>query len=241
MPANWTTINVDGQEMEAYVALPSGEGPHPAVIIAQEVWGVNGYLQSMANRLAAHGIVGVVPALFHREGNGVLGLFEETDLALERLGRYRDDEILADVRATQAYLHGRDDVRSNRIGIMGFCVGGRISYMAAAAVDGLACAVDFYGGRCFVAMGDSPTPFERTKDISAPLLGLFGGDDLNPSPEDVSKMAAALSQHGKTYEFHSYPGAGHGFNCEERPAYRREASLHAWGKALEWFDRYLKS
>jgi carboxymethylenebutenolidase len=241
MPANWTTILVDGQPMEAYVASPAGDGPHPAVIIAQEIWGVNGYLQSMANRLAANGIVGVVPALFHREGPGIVGLFEETETAFERLGRYRDDEILADVRATQAYLQARDDVRSDRIGIMGFCVGGRISYMAAAAVDGLACAVDFYGGRTMVAMGDGPTPFDLTKDIKVPVLGLFGDDDPNPSSADVAKIAAALSEHGKTYEFHSYPGAGHGFNCEERPTYRRDASLHAWGKALEWFDKYLKA
>jgi carboxymethylenebutenolidase len=240
MPAYWTRLNVDGQEMEAYVASPGGEGPHPAVIIAQEIWGVNGYLQSIANRLAADGIVGVVPALFHREGPGIVGLFEETELALERLGRYRDDEILTDVRATLLYLQGRDDVQSDRIGIIGFCVGGRISYFAAAAVDGLACAVDFYGGRCFVAMGDGPTPFELTKDIKVPLLGLFGEDDANPSPEDVANIAAALAKYGKTYEFHSYPGSGHGFNCEERPAYRRDASLDAWAKVREWFARYLK-
>ena len=240
MPAAWTTITVDGDEMEAYVATPAGDGPYPAVIIAQEIWGVNGYLQSMANRLAANGIVGVVPALFHREGPGIVGLFEETELAIERLGRYRDDQILADVRATHGYLQTRDDVQSDRIGIMGFCVGGRIAYMAAAAVDGLACAVDFYGGRCFVSMGDGPTPFDLTRDIKVPLLGLFGDDDLNPTSTDVAQIAAALKQYNKTYEFHSYPGASHGFNCEERPAYRRDASLHAWGKALEWFDRYLK-
>jgi carboxymethylenebutenolidase len=241
MPANWTTITVHGQEMEAYVASPAGDGPHPAVIIAQEIWGVNGYLQSMANRLAANGIVGVVPALFHREGPGIVGLFEETELAFERLANYRDDEILADIRATQGYLQGRDDVGSDRIGIMGFCVGGRVAYMAAAAVDGLACAVDFYGGRSMVAFGDGPAPFDLTKDIQVPVLGLFGDDDPNPSPEDVAKFAAALSHHGKTYEFHSYPGAGHGFNCEERPTYRRDASLDAWGKALGWFDKYLKA
>ena len=241
MPANWTTITVHGQEMEAYVASPAGDGPHPAVIIAQEIWGVNGYLQSMANRLAANGIVGVVPALFHREGPGIVGLFEETELAFERLANYRDDEILADIRATQGYLQGRDDVRSDRIGIMGFCVGGRVAYMAAAAVDGLACAVDFYGGRSMVAFGDGPAPFDLTKDIQVPVLGLFGDDDPNPSPEDVAKFAAALSHHGKTYEFHSYPGAGHGFNCEERPAYRRDSALHAWGTAIDWFATHLKA
>jgi len=241
MPAAWTKIAVDGDEMEAYVAVPTGDGPHPAVIVSQEIWGVNAYIQSMVNRLAANGYVGIAPALFHREGPGTVGLFEETELAFERLGRYRDAQILADLGATMGYLQGRGDVASERVGIVGFCVGGRVAYMAAGAVEGIACAVDFYGGRCFVAFGDGPSPFDRTADIAAPLLGLFGEDDQNPTPEDVAKLASALDQHGKTYEFHVYPGAGHGFNCEERPAYRREASLHAWGKALEWFERYLKA
>ena len=227
--------------MEAYVAVPAGDGLHPAVIVSQEIWGVNAYIQSMANRLAANGYVGIAPALFHREGPGTVGLFEETELAFERLGRYRDDQILADLGATMGYLQGRGDVASDRVGIVGFCVGGRVAYMAAGAVEGIACAVDFYGGRCFVAFGDGASPFDRTADIAAPLLGLFGEDDQNPTPEDVAKLASALDQHGKTYEFHVYPGAGHGFNCEERPTYRREASLHAWGKALEWFERYLKA
>jgi carboxymethylenebutenolidase len=240
MPAGWVNIAVGSAEMEAYVARPTGDGAYPAIIVAQEIWGINSYIQSIANRLAANGYVSVAPALFHREGPGTLGLFEETDLAFERLGRLRDDQILADLRATADYLVSEAHVAGDRIGIIGFCVGGRIAYLAAAQLTEVNCAVDFYGGRCFVPFGDGPSPFDQTPDIHAPLLGLFGEDDQNPTHDEVEQMAAALDANGKVFEFHSYPGAGHAFNCEERPTYRREAAMHAWGKALEWFERYLK-
>ncbi len=241
MPANWTSIEADGDEMEAYMAYPASEGPHPAVIVVQEIWGVNAYIQSVANKLAAQGFLAIAPALFHREGPGTLGLFEETETALERLGRLKDDEIIGDLRATVHFLQELPNARTDRIGIIGFCVGGRIVYSAAANLEPLAAAVNFYGGRCFVAFGDGPTPFEQTASIRAPLLGLFGDDDQNPNSDDVQKLRRELERHGKTFEFHSYPGAGHGFNCEERPTYRREAAMHAWGKAIDWLNRYLQS
>jgi carboxymethylenebutenolidase len=227
--------------MEAYVASPASDGPHPTVIVVQEIWGVNAYIQSIANRLASNGYVAVAPVLFHREGPGTLGLFEETELAFARLGRLRDDQILEDLHATAGFLQARPDVNGERIGIVGFCVGGRIAYLAAANIQELTAAVDFYGGRCFDSFGDGPTPFDQTASIRVPLLGLFGDDDQNPTPADVARIAAELTRHGKTYEFHAYPGAGHAFNCEERPTYRRESALHAWGKALEWFERFLKA
>lgn len=241
MPANWTMFESDGEEMEAYIAYPASEGPHPAVIVAQEIWGVNAYIQSVANKLAAQGFVAIAPALFHREGPGTVGLFEETELAFDRLSRLTDEEILVDLRSTVHFLQELPNVTTDAIGIIGFCVGGRIAYLAAANLEPLGAAVNFYGGRCFVALGEGPTPFEQTANIHVPLLGLFGDDDQNPSSDDVQKMRRELERTGKTYEFHSYPGAGHGFNCEERPTYRREAALHAWGKTLDWLNQHLRS
>jgi len=241
MPANWTLIEADENQLEAYIAYPASDGPHPAVIVVQEIWGVNAYIQSVANKLAAQGFVAIAPALFHREGPGTIGLFEETDTAFDRLSRLKDDEILGDLQATVKFLQHLPNVRPERIGIIGFCVGGRIAYSAAANLESLKAAVDFYGGRCFVAFGDGPTPFEQTADIRVPLLGLFGADDQNPSPEDVLRFKNELEFHDKTFEFHSYPGAGHGFNCEERTTYRREAALHAWGKTIDWLTQYLQN
>ena len=241
MPAKWTTVTTDGKDMEAYVAAPRSDGPYPAVIVVQEIWGVNAYIQSVANKLATQGYLAIAPALFHREGPGTLGLFEETDLAFERLGRLRDAHILTDLRSTVRFLQGQPNVTPGRIGIVGFCVGGRISYLAAANIAELTAAVDFYGGRSFVAFGDGPTPFEQTANIHVPLLGLFGEDDQNPSSADVGKMRDELERHEKVFEFHTYPGAGHAFNCEERPTYRRESAIHAWGATLDWFAQHLKA
>jgi carboxymethylenebutenolidase len=240
MPAHWTSVTSDGNPMEAYVASPEGDGPHPAVIVVQEIWGVNAYIQSVANKLAAQGYVAIAPALFHREGPGTLGLFHETELAFERLGRLTDANILTDLAATVAYVQGQPNV-NDKLGIVGFCVGGRISYLAAANIPQLTTAVDFYGGRTFVAFGDTPAPFDQTANIRVPILGLFGEDDPNPSPEDVAKIRSELDRHGMTYEFHTYPGAGHGFNCEERPTYRRDSAIHAWGTAIDWFATHLKA
>ena len=116
MPANWTLVEADGDEMEAYMAYPASEGPHPAVIVVQEIWGVNAYIQSVANKLAAQGFVAIAPALFHREGPGTLGLFEETELAFDRLGRLKDEEILTDLRSTVHFLRELPNVRTDRIG-----------------------------------------------------------------------------------------------------------------------------
>ncbi len=239
MPAQWIDIRVGNDSMETYIAYPPDDAKHPAVIVAQEIWGVNAYIQSITNRLAREGYVAIAPALFHREGPGTIGLFEETDIAFERLGRLRDDQLLEDLRAVESFLQDQSNVVRDSIGIVGFCVGGRISYLAAANLEHLSAAVDFYGGRCFVPFGESPTPFDQTQDIRVPLLGLFGEDDQNPSPEDVARMREELERCAKDFEFHSYAGAGHGFNCEERPTYRREASLDAWARTLDWFERYL--
>lgn len=240
MPAQWTSIDVSNEQMEAYFSYPQADEPHPAVIVVQEIWGVNGYIQSIANRLTAAGYAAIAPSLFHREGPWTIGLFEERDTALQRLGRMRDDQILADLRASLGFLKAQTNVQADRIGIIGFCIGGRIAYLGAANLDGLACAVDFYGGRSFNAFGEGPSPFEQTANVKVPLLGLFGEDDQDPSAADVDKIAAELQRHGKTFEFHTYPGAGHAFLCEERPTYRRDAAVDAWGKTLAWFERHLK-
>ena len=240
MPMSWVDLDVNGETMEAYLTRPDGPGPFPAVIVVQEIWGVNSHIQSVTGRLPAQGYVGISPALFHREGSYTLTLYEEMDASFANLGRLTDVNILADLRAVIAYLQSLPFVQSDRIGITGFCVGGRISYLAASNLPEIKAAVNFYGGRSLVAFGDGKSPVEQTANITAPILGLFGGDDGNPTPEDVATIEAELKKHSKEYEFHSYPGCGHGFHCDERSSYRREAAMDAWGKAVGWFDKYLK-
>lgn len=245
MPASWVDIRVGGDTgdtMEAYLTTPGTDGPHPAVVVIQEIWGVNSHIQSVAERLPSLGYVGIAPAMYHREGRMTIGLHEEFDTALSRMGNCTDANILADVRATLDYLKAQSFVQGHRVGIVGFCFGGRVSYLAACNIADLSASVVFYGGRTMISLGgDGPSPFEQTANISCPVLGLFGEDDQNPTPEDVDQIEAALKQHGKEYRFHMYPGCGHGFHCDARSSYRPEAAKDAWDKAITWFDQYLKA
>ena len=242
MPPRWVDIDVNGQTMEGYLAQPEADGRHPAVVVIQEIWGVNSHIQFLTDRFPAQGYVGLAPAMFHREGRMTMGLHEEMDAAVARMGRCTDDNIVADVRAAVEYLKGQPFVQPDRIGIVGFCYGGRVSYLAACNITDLKASVVYYGGRILAPLGsDGPSPLDQTSGISCPVLGLFGEDDANPTPADVATIAAELDKHGKTYEFHSYPGCGHGFNCNARTSYRPESARDAWSKAMAWFDTHLKA
>ena len=241
MPNQWVDIDVNGENMEGYLTQPEAEGKYPAVIVIQEVWGVNSHIQSVADRLPAQGYVGLAPAMFHREGPMTIGLHEEMQTALARAGRTTDDNVIADVQAAVDYLKAQPFVDGDKIGITGFCFGGRVSFLAASAISGLGASAVFYGGGMLQARGGpGPSPLERAGDISVPVLGLFGEEDQNPKMEDVAAIEAELKRLDKTYEFHMYPGCGHGFHCDGRGSYRREAAVDAWGKALGWFNKHLK-
>lgn len=242
MPASWVNMNVGRQTMEGYLTQPEAPGSYPAVIVVQEIWGVNSHIQAVTERLPAKGYVGLAPAMFHRQGLMTVGLHEEFPTALARLGECTDAGIVEDVQASVDYLKSQDFVRADRIGIVGFCFGGRVAYLAACTVSDLKASVVYYGGRILLPLGGSgPSPLEQTAKITAPVLGLFGAEDQNPTTSDVAKIEAELKRHRKAAEFHTYAGAGHGFHCEARPSYRPEAARDAWDRTLAWFDRYLKA
>ena len=240
MPQSWVDINVGGDTMEAYLAKPEATDPAPAVLVIQEIWGVNSHIQFLTDRFPAQGYVGLAPAMFHREGRMTMGLHEEMDNAVARMQRCTDDGIIADVQAAVDYLKAQPFVQSDRIGIVGFCYGGRVSYLAACNVSDIKASVVYYGGRIMGSLGDGPSPFEQSSKITAPMLGLFGEEDQNPSPDDVAKIDAELTRLNKNHEFHVYPGCGHGFNCNARSSYRPESARDAWGKAMAWFEANLK-
>ncbi|MEK7806650.1 MAG: dienelactone hydrolase family protein [Chloroflexota bacterium] len=242
MPPRWVDMKVGRQTMEGYLTQPEAEGRHPAVVVIQEVWGVNSHIQSVTDRLPSRGYVGLAPAMFHREGRMTLGLHEEMNTAIARMGHCTDPNIVADVTAAVDYLKAQPFVRADRIGIVGFCFGGRVAYLAACNILDLKASVVYYGGRILQPLGSEGTsPLAQTAKITAPVLGLFGQEDANPTPADVEKIEAELKRHGKTHEFHMYPGCGHGFHCDARASYRAEAARDAWGKTIAWFDKHLKA
>jgi len=256
MPARWVEMKVGRQTMEGYLTQPEAQGTYPAVIVVQEVWGVNSYIQAVTERLPSQGYVGLAPAVFHRQGYMTVGLHEEFSTAIARMGECTDAQIMEDIKASVDYLKSQSFVRTDRIGIVGFCFGGRVAYLAACTVPDLKASVVYYGGgipsslqECVAYYGGKarlplggpgPSPLEQTAKITAPVLGLFGAEDQNPTPADVARIETELKRHSKAHEFHMYPGCGHGFHCDARASYRAEAAGDAWAKTLAWFNQHLK-
>ncbi len=235
MPARWDTVSVDGADMRVYVSPPYGDGPFPGVIVVQHAGGVDDFVRGMCDRFAAEGFAAVSPDLYHREAPG------SADDPMTRMGRLRDDTVAADVNAAVEHARSLPEVDGDRLGITGYCMGGRVTYMMAARSDAFRTAVDCWGGSVSRAWGDGPAPFDLTGDISCPVLGLFGADDGSPSPDDVASEDAEMTRLGVEHEFHSYAGAGHAFMNASRPSYREEASRDAWKRSLDWFSRYLRA
>ena len=143
------------------------------------------------------------------------------------------------MNTTVDFLTGHRMVDGERLGIIGFCMGGRVSYLMAAAHPSFKAAVAYYGGNIMVPWGEGRAPFERTGEIHCPLLGLFGEEDANPSPTDMRKLDAELTRLGKVHEFHSYPGAGHAFMNRRGERYRADADRDSWPKTLAFFAKHL--
>ena len=157
-----------------------------------------------------------------------------------------DSQVMGDVAGAMRFLRTQPNA-SGKIGVIGFCSGGRHVVLAAAQVDGIDAAVDCWGGGVVVPDRSTLTPqrpvppIDLTEQIKAPLLGIFGNDDANPSPEQVDEHEEALQRCGKSYEFHRYDGAGHGFFCWERPNYRQDQAVDGWKKVFEFYEKYLST
>ena len=235
MTSRWDTIAADGGEMRCYVSAPAGAANLPGIIVIQHAGGVDAFVQGMCDRFAGEGLAAVSPDLYHR------GDPSSSDDAMTRMMRLRDNTVESDVNAAIAHARSLPEVDGDRMGITGYCMGGRVTYLMAARSDAFKAAVDCWGGSCMMAWGDGPAPFDLTGDITCPVLGLFGEDDPNPNPADVAKMDAEMTRLGVPHEFHSYAGAGHAFIVESRPSYREEAARDAWKRTTDWFDRYLRA
>ena len=229
-----------GDQIDAYLARPLGPGPHPGIVVIHHMPGWDGPTKEIARRFAHHGYVAISPNLHFREGKGSS---EENSTSVREAGGMPDDRTLGDLQGALAYLRALPYL-NGKVGIIGYCSGGRQSYLAACKLTGIDAAVDCYGGGV-VASPDQLTerqpvaPIDYTADLSCPLLGLFGREDQRPSPQDVDITEQELKRHGKTYEFHMYDNAGHAFFSVDRPNYRQEAVIDGWNKVFDWFTKHL--
>lgn len=209
-----------------------GRDGQPGVVVMVHGPGLDHFIETEVRELAAHGFLAASPDVFHRQP-------DDGTETMTKVGRLRDAEIIADAREAAAHLRARTDAK---LAILGFCMGGRNAYLLAGAAPELWSAVGvFYGGNIRKGWGEITSPFDRTAAIAAPMLGIFGDDDPNPSPADVAAIDAELARHGKRHEFHSYAGAGHAFlNFTNSERHRPAQAADAWRKMLAFLDRELR-
>jgi carboxymethylenebutenolidase len=237
------TISLNGHGgdlIEAYLARPLGPGPFGGVVVIHHMPGYDQQTKEITRTFAANGYTAICPNLYTREAPGASP--DDAAAAARSQGGVPDERLVGDVGAAAGYLRAMPN-SNGKVGVIGYCSGGRQSFLAACSLP-LNAAVDCYGA--FI-VGTPPQghplkvgPIAHlAPQLSCPLLGLFGEEDQHPSPEEVAELAKALEAAGKQYDFHSYPGAGHAFFAVNRPAYRPEAANDGWQKIWDFFGANL--
>jgi carboxymethylenebutenolidase len=230
----------DGDEIEAYVASPSGDGSRGGVVVIHHMPGYDRGTKEMVLRFAEMGYDAACPNLYWRQAPGADP--DDASAAVRAEGGITDDQLVGDVGGAAAYL--RDLSSSNgKVGVIGHCSGGRQSVLAACRLD-LDAAVDCYGAYVTgTPEADFPlkvTPlYDDLPNLQCPLLGLFGNDDSYPSPEQVRELAQLMREYGKDFEYTSYDGAGHAFFANDRPSYRVESAVDGWKRIESFYSRHL--
>ena len=237
------TIRTSGHnadEIEIYVARPQTASPRGGVVVIHHLPGYDRSTKEIVRRFAEIGYDAVMPNLYSREGFDASP--DDAAAAARAKGGIPDEQLIADVAAAAAYLRALD-TSNGKVGVIGYCSGGRQSVLSACNVE-LDAAVDCYGA--FVT-GTPPEGFplkvtnlvDQLPNLRCPLLGLFGNDDSYPSPEQVDELEQILSDLGKPHEFHRYDGAGHAFFSVDRPAFRPEAAVDGWEQIEHFYKTNL--
>ncbi|MFC1954296.1 dienelactone hydrolase family protein [Chloroflexota bacterium] len=237
------TISMDGHngdQIHAYFSKPLGEGPFPGVILIPHMPGWDEFYRETTRRFSQHGYMAICPDIYCRFGHGTP---EEVMSTVRNEGGVPDDSVLGDSEGAVKYLRNQPE-SNNKIGVIGTCSSGRHAFLIACRVEGIDAAVDCWGGRVIAAKEDL-TPaqpvaaIDYTESLSCPLLGIFGNEDRNPTPEHVDRLEEELKKYSKDYSFHRYDGAGHAFWSYDRPAYRPEQAMDSWNKVFEFFKKHL--
>jgi carboxymethylenebutenolidase len=232
-------VNVAGGAMPVYFARPGNVKNPPVVLVAMEVFGLHAYIRDVTRRLAKLGALAIAPDYYFRAGQDLTKISDIAQL-MPIVNAKPDAELLSDLDATVAWgmAQGGD---GKRLGILGFCRGGRTVWEYAAQGQSLKAGVAFYGSLVDPAGQKSiwpKSPIDLAPEMQAPVLGLYGGADQGIPVAQVEAMKAALAAAGKTAEIKVYPNAPHGFHADYRPSYQPEIATEAWQQAVAWFKRY---
>lgn len=231
-------IKVPDGEMPAYRAMPAAGGPFPVVLVVQEIFGVHEHIKDICRRLAKLGYLAVAPELYARQGD----VSQETNIGKiinEVVSKVPDAQVMDDLDAAAAWAKesGKGDIK--RLAITGFCWGGRIVWLYSAHNPDVKAGVAWYGRLVGAADPLHPKhPADIAKDLKAPVLGLYGGEDQGIPIDTVELMRAELKQHMKNSEIVVYPDAPHGFYADYRPTYRKDDADAAWKRMLDWFKQH---
>jgi len=231
MSVQMQTVDVGG--VPAYLARPAGDAPAPAVLVIQEAFGLNDHIKDVTRRIAGEGYVALAPDLYWRGGEGRTVRYDQLPEAIGLMHSLKDAEIVADVRSAIGYLEKQAFVRADRIGITGFCMGGRVSYLAACELpDKIKASVPYYGGGI---------PADKTEKLRCPVLAFFGEKDAFIPLDSVEQLKAEAKRLGKNVEVVVYPGADHGFFCNERASYQKAAAEDSWQRLKAFFAKHLRA
>lgn len=229
-------------EMSGYLARPKDGAPRPAVVVYMEIFGINSHIRDVTERVAREGYVALAPDYFHRTGPGVEYGYDPAGMeaGIKLLMGLTAEGMIADARAAIAWLREQPTVRGDRIGAMGFCIGGHMTYLTACETD-VRAAASFYGGGIAAPAGPggAPSTISRTSKIRGKIVSFYGGKDAHIPAQQVDAVREALRKAGTKHEVVLYNTADHGFFCDQRPTYQREAAEDSWRRVKALFAEEL--
>ena len=229
----FNTIPVaDGTEIELYVAIPEGEGPFPAIIVLQEAFGVNHHIRNVAERFCKEGYAVVSPDLFHRTVKRIEVPYDNFQSAISHFQAITKEGLTADLKASYDWLQQQSNIVKDKTGSVGFCLGGRVSFLANAVLP-LSAAVSYYGGGLEQLADEAP-------NLHGTHLFFWGGKDQHITADKVDTIVNAVKVAGKDYINTVISYADHGFHCDERASYNPQAAKEAWAMTLSFFENRLK-
>ena len=236
-------VTIPNQDLEiaAYLAMPTAAETYPAIIVIQEIFGVNDHIREITERIAQQGYVAIARAIYQRQAPDFATGYTPEDVKIGR--EYKNQtsagELLSDIEAAIDYLYQLPQVKTTGVGTVGFCFGGHVVYLAA-TLERIKATASFYGaGIVNWCPGETEPTINRTKDIKGTIYAFFGTADPFIPNEQVDLIARELAKHQISHQIFRYPNVDHGFLCDHRSSYNPEAAQDAWQKMLDLFNSKL--
>jgi carboxymethylenebutenolidase len=232
------TVQNDDLSIDAYLAFPNSEGIYPAVIVIQEIFGVNEHIRDVTRRIAEQGYVAIAPAIYQRLAPGFETGYTPEDIEIGRVykNQTQASELISDIQATINYLYQLPQTKKTGVATIGFCFGGHVTYLTSTLKD-IKATASFYGaGITTMTPGGGEPTITRTKDIQGKIYAFFGMKDASIPTNQVDQIESELQKYNIPHQIFRYENADHGFFCDRRSSYNQEAALDAWAKVLKLFS-----